>query len=112
MTNVTDITFSLYQQQRIAHWDNVAQLSDTQANWGNYYHQRLTQIYQFLIAPGLRIIELGCAKGDLLAALKPSRGIGIDFSSEMIKQAIQRHPNLEFISIRPGINLRLKTEQL
>ena len=30
---------------------------------------------------GARVLELGCATGDLLARLKPSRGVGIDLSA-------------------------------
>jgi cyclopropane fatty-acyl-phospholipid synthase-like methyltransferase len=38
------------------------------------------------------ILEIGCARGDLLAALNPNKGIGIDLAGEMIKQAQDRHP--------------------
>ena len=41
-------------------------------------------------------IELGCGIGDLLAALAPSTGVGIDFSPAMIAIARQRHPALSF----------------
>ncbi len=86
-----------YRQQRLKHWNDVANLLDTQTTWGNYYHQRLAQLYQFLVAPGLNVLEIGCGKGDLLAAVQPARGIGIDFSDEMIKRAQQRHPHLQFM---------------
>jgi ubiquinone/menaquinone biosynthesis C-methylase UbiE len=42
-------------------------------------------------------LELGCARGDLLATLKPSFGIGVDFSEEMIRAASLRHPHLRFV---------------
>ncbi|NJO14803.1 MAG: glycosyltransferase [Thioploca sp.] len=86
-----------YRQQRITHWDKVALQLDNWNGWGRYYHRRLTEIYQFLVAPQQRIIEIGCARGDLLAALEPSYGVGIDFSAEMIQRAQQRHPHLKFI---------------
>ena len=34
--------------------------------------------------------------GDQLAALKPLRGLGIDLSEAMVKEASKRHPELEF----------------
>jgi len=43
------------------------------------------------------VIEIGCGQGDLLAALKPAVGVGVDFSGEMIKRAVQRHPELRFV---------------
>lgn len=86
-----------YQKARVAHWDNVARSMDTWKGLGRYYHRRLRDIYQFMIPPGQRVIEIGCGHGDLIASLKPARGIGVDFSSEMIKRATERHPEIEFI---------------
>jgi SAM-dependent methyltransferase len=60
------------------------------------YHQLLQRYYSFLIPPGSRVLELGCGLGDLLAAVKPARGVGIDFSPATIALARERHPNLEF----------------
>ncbi len=54
-------------------------------------------MYRYLVAPGLRVLELGCSQGDLLAALKPSIGVGVDFSGEMLKRARDRHPELYFV---------------
>jgi SAM-dependent methyltransferase len=86
-----------YQQARSAHWDGVAELMDTWRGLGAYYHRRLAEIYQFLIMPGLRVLEIGCGWGDLLAALRPARGVGVDFSGEMVSRASSRHPELHFI---------------
>ncbi|NMB89207.1 MAG: glycosyltransferase [Chloroflexi bacterium] len=74
----------------------MAHRQDRRQGWGGYYHHRLAQIYRFLVPPGLRILEVGCGSGDLLAALQPSYGLGIDFSAAMLAQAQQRHPQLEF----------------
>jgi ubiquinone/menaquinone biosynthesis C-methylase UbiE len=61
-----------------------------------YYQRSLRKHYGFLIPPGLKVLEVGCGIGDLLAAVKPSRGLGIDFSEGMVKLACERHPGLEF----------------
>ncbi|SRR6266545_214865 len=98
-TTQIDLAYSNYQQARMAHWDGVALRMDTVAGWGSTYHDRLAEIYQFLVAPGQRVLEIGCGHGDLLAALKPAIGIGIDFSGEMIQRAAQRYPNLRFVHI-------------
>src|SRR5438552_2599050 len=52
---------------------------------------------QFLIPPGKRVLEVGCGRGDLLAALKPSYGVGVDFSAEMLARAREKHPELTFV---------------
>ena len=61
------------------------------------YHRRLAEIYRFLIQPGQRVLELGCGTGDLLAALEPSRGVGVDMSPEAVATARRRHPELIFV---------------
>jgi SAM-dependent methyltransferase len=88
---------SRYRDERRSHWDAVARKKDTWTSWGAYYQERLAEIYQFLVAPGQRVLEIGCATGDLLSKLKPALGIGIDFSGEMLTRAAQRHPELHFI---------------
>jgi ubiquinone/menaquinone biosynthesis C-methylase UbiE len=85
-----------YQQTRMAHWNSVAQKRDRWRGLGHWYHRRLTEIYQFLVNPNQRILEIGCGSGELLASLQPSHGTGVDFSIEMIKRAKINHPNLEF----------------
>lgn len=85
-----------YRQKRIAHWDHIARATRDRKT-GRYYHRRLAEVYRFLIPRGQRVLELGCGRGDLLAALEPSRGVGIDVSPEMLEQARRRHPELHFI---------------
>jgi SAM-dependent methyltransferase len=61
-----------------------------------YFHQEDVNYQRFLIPPGLRVLELGCGSGSLLAALRPSVGVGVDFSPAMITIARERHTDLEF----------------
>jgi SAM-dependent methyltransferase len=51
---------------------------------------------KFLIPKGVRVLDLGCGTGDLLAELEPSHGIGIDISPSMIDQAKRLNPHLTF----------------
>lgn len=86
-----------YSTKRREHWDSVAVRSGTEATWGEYYHRIVEKIYQGLVLPGQKVIEIGCSQGDLLAALKPSLGVGIDHSGEMIQRASRAHPELIFV---------------
>jgi len=86
-----------YHRVRIAHWDHVARMRDSWSGWGGAYHSRLAEVYRFLTSPGLRILEIGCAQGDLLAALRPARAVGVDFSREMISRGRKKHPDIDFI---------------
>jgi hypothetical protein len=45
----------------------------------------------------MRVLEVGCGSGDLLAAVRPGYGVGLDFSPAMLALARERHPGLRFI---------------
>ncbi len=85
-----------YQQTRKAHWDSVAQKREHWRGMGRWYHRRLMEVYKFLVNPNQRVLEIGCGMGELIAHLHPSRGVGLDFSPEMIARAKQLHPDIEF----------------
>ncbi len=92
-----DPAAAAYRQARIAHWNKVARQRERWRGLGLWYHRRLREIYRFLVSPGQQVLEIGCGEGDLLAALQPRRGVGVDFSPEMIHRARARHPHLEFL---------------
>jgi len=74
-------------------------LAGERAGWierNRYFHEQDRRTMRFLVPAGTRVLELGCGIGDLLAALEPSEGLGIDFSPAMIAVARQRHPTLSF----------------
>ena len=92
-----DDSKTAHQKERLAYWNEIAHKYGDGASVSNGYHQQLCRNYQFLIAPGQRVLEVGCGRGDLLAALNPSVGVGVDFSQEMIHIAKKKHPHLRFI---------------
>ena len=61
------------------------------------YHADDLKFMRFLIPPGKRVLELGCGTGDLLAALEPSYGVGIDFGARTLTRARARYPQLNFV---------------
>jgi SAM-dependent methyltransferase len=80
----------------VQHFDAYA---DERHEWRRrnaYFYKRDLGALQTYIPKGARILELGCGNGDLLAALEPSAGLGVDISPRMIEQARQRHPDLRF----------------
>jgi SAM-dependent methyltransferase len=87
----------LFLKKRISHWDAVAQKTDHWRSAGGYYQQRLSDLYRFVIPPGMRVLEIGCGLGDLLSAVKPGFGVGIDFSREAVRRAAKRHPECHFV---------------
>ncbi len=93
--NSNNETAVQYQKHHITNWNNIAKKRDTWSGWGKFYHRRIDEIHHFLISPGQRVLEIGCGMGDLLVSLQPARGVGVDFSPEMIQRARARHAALD-----------------
>ncbi|MEW6451042.1 MAG: glycosyltransferase [Pseudomonadota bacterium] len=62
----------------------------------SFFHEEDLRYLRFLIPEGLRVLEIGCGTGEVLAGLKPSFGLGVDISPSMIEQAKSLHPHLQF----------------
>lgn len=89
--------------QKEAHLEEVEEFFDHYASkvehWRERnagYHRKISSLSQFYIPANSRVLEIGSGTGDLLAATAPSRGVGIDISTEMVRLAAARHPDLEF----------------
>ncbi len=73
---------------------------DEQERWRKFnaaYHADDIKFMRFLIPSGKRVLELGCGTGDLLAALEPSYGVGVDFGAKSLARAQARHAQLNFV---------------
>src|SRR6476469_5684723 len=98
----SDATASLQlpsQRKRdlVEHFETRVDELDRWREFNVAYHEDDRRFMQFLIPPGKRVLELGCGQGDLLAALKPSYGVGVDFGAATIAKANVRHPDLYFV---------------
>lgn len=98
-TGWKDSTAAAYAVRRSAAWDEIAgQRAGSEKTLHRHYQAYLRRLYAFHVPPGSRVLELGCAEGHLLAALKPALGVGVDFSPAMLEQARIAHPELHFIA--------------
>ncbi|MBM5797432.1 MAG: class I SAM-dependent methyltransferase, partial [Cyanobacteria bacterium K_Offshore_0m_m2_072] len=65
------------------------------------YYADLRRLHQQLIAPGQRVLEIGCRLGDLLAATAPACGVGIETDAQMAAAAQARHLGLRIVCAAP-----------
>lgn len=79
--------------------DNIAGQREKWLKRNSYYYRDLNIFFRHNIPVNSSILEIGCGTGDLLNSLRPRRGAGIDISSEMIKNAKQKFPRLEFLEM-------------
>jgi len=75
-------------------YNAVRQLKSKKRN--RLYHRHIEKTLSFIIPENSRVLELGCGSGDLLDAVSPSYGVGIDFVEEMVRVARDKHPGLVF----------------
>ncbi len=61
-----------------------------------FYHRSLEKYFSLVIPPGKRVAEIGCGSGNLLNAVRPEYGVGIDFAPEIIDIATRKYPHLHF----------------
>ncbi len=60
------------------------------------YHDLIKALHQAIVQPDASVLEIGSGAGDLLAALEPAHGVGIDVSPRKVEAAHARHPELRF----------------
>jgi SAM-dependent methyltransferase len=91
------------EEKRKAEYDELARFFDefsaTDERWQRRnatYHTLIRRIFRILIPADSRVLEIGSGSGDLLAALEPSVGVGVDLSPRMVELARRRHPGIVF----------------
>ncbi len=81
--------------------DYYSRISTTWDHWQNknrFYHNEVRDLINRLLLPGQKTLEFGSYTGDLLDSLKPSRGIGLNFSDPLTVAAKNKHPHLSFFT--------------
>ena len=78
------------------HSDEIAKVRDNWIKKNSFFYNNDYTYTQFLVGEGKRVLELGCGTGQLLNALNPSYGIGVDISANMVSTAQKNYPNLKF----------------
>jgi len=81
---------------RVALLDSLAATRDDFRSKNSYYYEEIERVVGFFVPPGASVLEIGCSTGDLLAALRPARGVGIDISPATLEIARRKHPTLDF----------------
>jgi SAM-dependent methyltransferase len=86
----------LTKEERVRYFDSVAGERKKWRRKGAYYHGELERYLRLVVPPGSSVIEIGCGTGELLDALRPSKGLGIDISPGMVDEARKNFPHLRF----------------
>ncbi|MCZ6671566.1 MAG: bifunctional class I SAM-dependent methyltransferase/glycosyltransferase family 2 protein [Verrucomicrobia bacterium] len=69
------------------HFDWVAENDAGPRKAQRSFHRQIQGLLRYHIPENSRILEWGCGPGELLEALNPSRGLGVDLSQKMVERA-------------------------
>lgn len=78
------------------HYDRVAKERAAYIDNNRYYYGQIYRLLGLIVPPGKRVLQIGCLTPDFLDAVKPSAGLGLDASEELLAFARARFPHLAF----------------
>jgi hypothetical protein len=81
------------------YFERVAPVWEYWQRRNRYYHKAMANLVAGMIPPGAEVLELGTGTGDLLASLRPARGMGLNFTDTLTERAREKHPEFEFATI-------------
>jgi len=96
ITNVNKEALSFRKQTILEYADLMAPKRNAWRQKNEIFYSSDLAYMRYLIPEDKRILDLGCGTGQLLADLKPLKGVGVDFSEKMIEIARESYPDLSF----------------
>src|SRR5438128_9502572 len=87
------------EQRRRRTRDHLTKIAARRQSWINrnrYYYELVNRLLRFLEEPQKKVLSVRCDIGNLLAAVRPRNGKGIDICAEIVEIAQQRNPSFEF----------------
>jgi ubiquinone/menaquinone biosynthesis C-methylase UbiE len=84
------------KQEVKAYFNHIAHDLRSYRSSRKYYWNSIAEYCNFFIHDEDSVLQIGCANGDLLAALKGSKKTGFDFSDQMIAEAKKNHSEINF----------------
>ncbi len=79
--------------------DSITQKREKWISSNSYYYKQFLNSVKYIIPENSSVLNIGCSTGYILSHLKTSRGVGIESSSEQIKYASEKYPDLEFFDM-------------
>jgi ubiquinone/menaquinone biosynthesis C-methylase UbiE len=78
------------------YFDSIAESRQKWRKRNRYYNALLEKYFKFIIPAGSKVLEIGCGTGELLNAVQPIKGVGIDYSEKTVKIASDNFKDLTF----------------
>jgi SAM-dependent methyltransferase len=79
-----------------SHFTTIAAEYDYWKKKNSYYYSSIKDFFRSNIPTGSRVIEFGCATGEILAHCRPANGLGLDLCADLIERAKAKFPQYGF----------------
>jgi len=83
------------------HQAKFAAIRERWISGNRYFYNAVCRVLRHIIEPGRRVLNVRCQTGLFLDAVKPSRGVGVEVSPEMVEIARRDHPGFHFFAADP-----------
>jgi SAM-dependent methyltransferase len=86
----------IFEHDRARRIERQEQYAESMERWAArnaYYYGELARVSRLHVPDGASVLHVGCGLGDLLASVRPKRGLGIDLTEAVVAKARQRHPH-------------------
>ncbi|MBV9196312.1 MAG: glycosyltransferase [Solirubrobacterales bacterium] len=78
------------------YFDLIAPEWDNWRSRNRFYHEKVNELVAGAVVSNRRVLDIGCGKGDVLATLRPSSGLGLNVADRLTQMARERYPHLRF----------------
>ncbi len=89
-----------------SYFDSIADSRSRYRNSKSYYWNSITEYCNYFLHEDCSVLEIGCGTGELLAAVKGRKKLGVDFSEKMIENAKKQFPALDF-KVMPAEDIQI-----
>ncbi|MGF1637550.1 MAG: glycosyltransferase [Cyclobacteriaceae bacterium] len=84
------------KQEFLLHFEKLAPYHTKYRKRYRYFWNDIADYFNYFIHEEDRVLEIGCATGEMLARLKGKQKAGIDYAPGMIAIAQEQHPKIDF----------------
>jgi SAM-dependent methyltransferase len=90
------------QHANLEYFEKIAKGHIAYRRRHRYYWDEITRYVDYFSNESISVLEIGCGTGELLAGIKATRKVGVDFSPAMITEAKNQFPEIEFHVMAAG----------
>lgn len=92
------------EQRRKEIWETYNRIAPLRKRWisrNSYFYKKLSAFLRFIVEPGSSLALYRSELGQVLHAMAPAKGVGVEICSAMVEQAAKTHPQYLFINADP-----------